>query len=181
MSKLQKGVQVLRAMWGLRGCTKIGSLIRLEGKVLVFNHGEIYVGSKVRIRGVHVPVELGSLPGGILDIGEGTFINGGTSICAQKSVTIGKNCAIGNYSLIMDSDFHSVGDLDIRPEAEPVVIGDNVWIAARVTVLKGVTIGEGAVVATGAVVTKDVEPYTLVGGIPAKVIRKIIKAVASTV
>jgi maltose O-acetyltransferase len=54
-----------------------------------------------------------------------------------------------------------------------VIIEDNVWLATRCTILKGVTIGHGAVVAAGAVVTRDVPPYTLVGGVPAKIIRYI--------
>jgi len=54
-----------------------------------------------------------------------------------------------------------------------VVIEDDVWLSARVIVLKGVTIGRGAVVAAGAVVTKDVAPHTLVGGVPAKLIRSL--------
>jgi acetyltransferase-like isoleucine patch superfamily enzyme len=64
----------------------------------------------------------------------------------------------------------------------PIVIKDGVWVAAsKASILKGVTVGEGAVVAYGAVVTKDVEPYAIVGGVPAKFIRwrksrKIIKA-----
>ena len=55
----------------------------------------------------------------------------------------------------------------------PIHIGKNVWIGANATVLAGVTIGDGAVVAAGAVVTKDVEPNTIVGGVPATVIKKI--------
>ena len=55
----------------------------------------------------------------------------------------------------------------------PIHIGKNVWIGANATILAGVTIGDGAVVAAGAVVTKDVEPNTIVGGIPAKIIKKI--------
>lgn len=60
-----------------------------------------------------------------------------------------------------------------RTRALPVVIGNGVWIGANATILGGVTIGDGAVVAAGAVVTKDVPPMTLVGGVPAKVIRNV--------
>ena len=55
----------------------------------------------------------------------------------------------------------------------PIIIGNNVWIGASVTVVPGVTIGDNAIIAAGAVVTKDVEANTIVGGVPAKVIRSI--------
>ena len=164
----------LRSRWLLRGCTSLGrtSLV-VNGRVLIENEGAIHLGDKIRIRAIHLPVELASLPGGTLTIGDKTFINSGVSICAQQSVSIGKNCAIGNMSLIMDTDFHTPGDHTRWPEARPVVLEDDVWLGARVTVLKGVTIGQGAVVAAGAVVTKDVAPRTVVGGVPAKLIRHL--------
>ena len=56
----------------------------------------------------------------------------------------------------------------------PIHIGKNVWIGANATVLAGVTIGDGAVVAAGAVVTKDVEPNTVVGGVPAKLLKRLV-------
>ncbi len=55
----------------------------------------------------------------------------------------------------------------------PVIIGDNVWIGASVTIVPGVTIGDNAIIAAGAVVTKNVEPNTVVGGVPAKFIKNI--------
>ncbi len=169
----------LRSRWQLRGCTSSGLLsLVVNGRVVIGNQGAIHLGDKIRIRAIHLPVELASLPGGTLTIGDKTFINSGVSICAQKSVSIGKNCAIGNMSLIMDTDFHTPGDHTRWPEARPVVLEDDVWLGARVTVLKGVTIGRGAVVAAGAVVTKDVAPRTVVGGVPAKLIRSLDAPIA---
>lgn len=159
--------------WKTRGCTSVGRWVRVQGGLRVENNGTIRLGERVRIRGVPLPVELATLAGGVLEIGDRTYINAGTSIAAQSLVRIGARCAIGNLTLIMDSDFHSVDDHTQTPEARPVVIEDDVWLAARVTVLKGVTIGRGAVVAAGAVVTKDVPPRALVGGVPARLIRML--------
>ena len=67
---------------------------------------------------------------------------------------------------------HDYNDSNYTAKGEPVVIEDYVWIASRATILPGVHVGKGAVVAAGAVVTKDVLPFTIVGGVPAKVIGK---------
>lgn len=166
----------LISRWKSRCCTSVGPWIQIAGRLIVDNAGSIHLGEHVRIRATHVPVELATLPGGQLDIGSHTYINSGVSICAQESVTIGKNCAIGNYTLIMDTDFHNVNDHTQQAKAKPIVIEDDVWLGAQVTVLKGVRIGRGAVVAAGAVVTKDVPPFTLVGGVPARTIRQIDSA-----
>lgn len=163
----------LCSRWKIRHCTSAGTWVRVYGRLIVDNQGSILLGERVRIRGTHVPVELASQPGGRLEIGNRTYINSGTSICAKQLVRIGENCAIGNYSLIMDTDFHSVEDHQLPGISRPVMIHDHVWIGARVTVLKGVTIGCGAVVAAGAVVTKDVPPYSVVGGVPAHLIREL--------
>lgn len=163
----------LCSRWKIRNCTSAGTWVRVYGRLIVDNQGSIHLGDRVRIRATHVPVELASQAGGRLEIGNRTYINSGTSICAKQLVRIGENCAIGNYSLIMDTDFHAVED-HLQPGiSRPVMIHDHVWIGARVTVLKGVTIGCGAVVAAGAVVTKDVPPYTVVGGVPAHLIREL--------
>jgi acetyltransferase-like isoleucine patch superfamily enzyme len=172
--KVSKGISMITGRWQLRHCTHLGIQVRATGRVLINNlGGRIEIGDKCHLRGDHVAVELGVYPGGLLKLGNGCFVNSGVSICAQESVIIGNNTAIGNYSLIMDTDFHTIGDIWKMPEPSPVVIGDNVWIAARVTILKGVTIGNGAVIAAGSVVTKDVPPYTIVGGIPAKILRTL--------
>jgi len=73
----------------------------------------------------------------------------------------------------MDSDFHDIQEHSMEGRSEPIVIGDNTWIASRAIILKGVTIGEGCVIAAGAVVTKNVPPYSMVAGVPAVVVREI--------
>ena len=163
----------INSRFRLRGCTSVGAGVRLRGTVVVENEGEIHVGDRVVFRATHLPVELCTRGSGVLRIGAGTFVNTGTSLTAACLVEIGRDCAIGNQSLILDTDFHTVGDLHRVPEGAPVILEDRVWLGARVTVLKGVRIGEGAVVAAGSVVTKDVEPYTIVGGVPARLIRRI--------
>lgn len=74
----------------------------------------------------------------------------------------------------MDDDYHDIGDhFSGSGKKKPIVIEDHVWLASNAKILKGVTIGKGSVVATGAVVTKDVPPYSVVGGVPAKFIKSI--------
>ncbi|AMR34388.1 hypothetical protein A0256_01170 [Mucilaginibacter sp. PAMC 26640] len=116
-------------------------------------------------------------PRATIEIGCDTFINTGANISSRKFIKIGSGCHIANEVIMMDDDFHDVAGRDKRSGAEPIIIGDKVWLATRCMILKGVTIGEGAVVAAGAVVTKDVAPYTLVGGVPAKFIKTIQKQV----
>jgi len=109
--------------------------------------------------------------GGVIRIGNGTYLNRGAEIIAWERVEIGADCMIGWDVAIMDTDLHAVGD---RPlENRPVIIGDNVWIGCRSIILKGVTIGDHAIVSAGAIVTKDVAPYTIVAGHPAREVARI--------
>jgi len=176
--RVRKVRAAAKARVSLRRCTRVGALTQVRGRVLVSNEGVIELGARVRINAVQVPVELAALPGATVSIGDSTSINSGTAICAHRSVRIGRNCGIGNYCLVMDTDFHEIGDhTQTRvPEAAPVTIGDNVWLAARSIVMKGVTIGDGAVVCAGSVVATNVPPYTMVGGVPARIIRRLTPA-----
>ncbi|UEJ82400.1 sugar O-acetyltransferase [Brachybacterium halotolerans subsp. kimchii] len=105
-------------------------------------------------------------------IGERAFINSGCRFQDQGGITLGDDCLIGHNVVIATLNH----DLDPSRRAttipRPVVVGESAWIGANATLLPGVTIGKGAVVAAGAVVTKDVPPRTVVGGVPARVIRE---------
>ena len=116
------------------------------------------------------------LDGGVLKLGKHSYMNSGLIQCA-KSISIGDYCAIAGDVLIQDTDFHPLLDADGKENeyTRPISIGNHVWICAKAIILKGVTIGDGAVVAAGAVVTKDVPPYSLVGGNPARVIKENIR------
>jgi acetyltransferase-like isoleucine patch superfamily enzyme len=108
-------------------------------------------------------------------IGAECGINGGCVFDAAAPITIGDGVAMGHEVMIVTSG-HRPGPPGRRAAqvyAEPVVIGRGAWLGARVVVLPGVEIGEGAVVAAGAVVNRNVEPHTLVAGVPARKVRDL--------
>lgn len=110
----------------------------------------------------------------LIEIGADTTLSNGVSIIALDSVSIGRDCRIGDSVAIYDSDFHELSPATRNRsagEVRPVTIGDNVWLGSRVMVLKGVTIGNNSVVAAGAVVAQCIPANVLAGGVPAKVIR----------
>lgn len=117
-----------------------------------------------------------------LSIGDGTSIpKGSTLYCTEAPLTIGKKVIFGPRPTIITGDHRidiigkHIIDVTVHeklPENDlPIVIEDGVWIGANVTILKGVTIGRGSVVAAGAVVTKSCAPYSIIGGVPAKLIK----------
>ena len=108
-----------------------------------------------------------------LEIGSG-YTNNNVEINCFKSIKIGDNVAISKNVIIRDSDSHVINN-KTETMTRPIVIGNNVWIGLGVIILKGVTIGDGAIIAAGAVVNKDVPPETLVGGVPAKVLKSNVE------
>jgi maltose O-acetyltransferase len=163
----------LNARRHLFHCDRLPLTVRLRGRARVENHGRIELGDRVLIDGRTVLVELVAHKGAMLTVGQSTYINYGTSISAHDRVSIGRHCQIGNYTLIMDNDYHDMRDHLQLGASKPIEIEDDVWIGARVTVLKGVRIGAGSVIGAGAVVTKDVPPRCFAAGVPAKVVRAL--------
>ena len=152
--------------------------ITMEINNAYHSHDEI-VALMSELTGTEIQESFGLFPpfytdcGKNIRIGKRVFINSGCKFQDQGGITIGDdvlvghNCVIATLNHVMDPDRRG----DMVPA--PVKICDKVWIGANVTILQGVTIGEGAVVAAGAVVNKDVPPRTVVGGLPAKVIKSI--------
>lgn len=106
-------------------------------------------------------------------VGKDVFINSGCRFQDQGGITIGDGTLIGHNAVL--ATLNHLKDPRRRKDMipGPIVIGKNVWMGANVTVVPGVSIGDGAIIAAGAVVTSDVEENTIVGGIPAKKIKKI--------
>ena len=110
-----------------------------------------------------------------ITIGENVFINSSCHFQDQGGIEIGDGCQIGHNVVIATVNHALDPKLDRKNEYHPVKLGKRVWIGSNATILPGVTIGDFAVVAAGAVVTKDVEAYSVVGGVPAKLIKKVEK------
>lgn len=118
----------------------------------------------------------------------GAYFGNGFNIKIGYESQLGRNCRVENDLVLGDnvimgpdvvifSSSHEFGRLDVpinvqgQTEINPVVIGDDVWIGTRVVIMPGVRIGDHAIIGANAVVTKDIPPYAIVGGVPAKIIR----------
>lgn len=135
-------------------------LLLEEGSTMTVNGNfSMYGGAYIRVfKNSHLVVNAG-------------FINEDVQISCGDYIEIGKGCAIGRDVVIRSHDGHTL----VQPGyqiAAPIIIKDHVWIGQGATILKGVTIGEGAIIAAGAVVSSDVPAHTVVGGIPAKIIKE---------
>lgn len=108
-----------------------------------------------------------------ISIGKNVFINSGCKFQDWGGIFIGNNVLIG-HNVVLATVNHDLapskrGNMTLKP----IKIEDDVWIGSNSTILQGVNIGKGAIIAAGSVVTKDVEAYTIVGGVPAKFIKNI--------
>jgi acetyltransferase-like isoleucine patch superfamily enzyme len=112
---------------------------------------------------------------GEITIGKNTFIGSGSQIVAKKSIKIGKDNLISAYTILRDANHGTNKDSPITMQehvVKSISIEDDVWLGSHAVVTAGNNIRQGAVVGANAVVTKDVDAYAIVGGVPAKFIRK---------
>ena len=122
----------------------------------------ILMGQHIQMAGVHSS-------GHKVSIGRGTVINYGCYLYTTGGLIIGDDVSISSGVWLVTGT-HDMNDPQFPDSYKPITIGDHAWIGIRATILAGVTIGKGAVVMAGAVVTRDVAPFTVVGGVPARVV-----------
>lgn len=168
----------------LFGATKkirFGRNVRLSGEIKLMNN--IYIGNNSDLRGkieisdnvfIHENVLIRS--NSFISVGEGTTIN--RNACILSKVRIGRKCSIApNVVIIGSNHIFSDPNVDIKDQGIDsigITIEDDVWLSSNVTVLDGVQIGKGSIIAAGAVVNKNVPPFTVMGGIPAKLLKNRI-------
>jgi O-antigen/teichoic acid export membrane protein/acetyltransferase-like isoleucine patch superfamily enzyme len=124
----------------------------------------ILMGQRIHMTGVRTS-------GKRVSIDRGSVINHGCLLYTTGGLVIGQNVSISTGVWLVTGT-HDMNDPNFAAYYKPIVIDDYAWIGTRATILGGVTIGEGAVVMAGAVVTRDVAPYTVVGGVPAREVGK---------
>ena len=148
----------------------------VHGNVLeALREGRLQIGANALLEpGVWI-----TMPGDArVSIGQGTFLNMGVMVAAERLVEIGDHCMLANGCFVTDSS-HRYDDPELPitwqgfQSKGPTTIGDNCWLGVNVVVTSGVVIGERCVIGAGSVVTKDVEPFSIMAGAPARLLRKI--------
>lgn len=152
---------------GDKEAIRVGKYSHIRGELLTFGHG------------------------GRISVGDYCYVGGGTRIWSALEISIGDRVLISHGVSIFDNDTHPIDSARARHQQykaivttghprsldlneKPVHIGDDVLVSCHSVILSGVCIGKGAVIGAGSVVTKDVSPFTLVAGNPARFIRKML-------
>lgn len=162
---------------------KLGSNVKIDFNTNIFSCGNrisigqnVYLRSKSKFYQAGMPFHttiLIDVQGAFVSIGNNTRING-AYIHAQRGITIGENCVIASGVNILDTNGHELisNNRTIgRDKPEEIILGDNVWIAVNVTILKGTTIGNNAVVGAGSVVKGCFPDNALIMGNPARLVK----------
>lgn len=143
---------------------RMGGLLRVRGSLQIKGIVTIAHGNRWDIG-----------PMAVVSINDGSYFSPMTKVVISSGLTVGKDCGIAWDCQLLDDDQHPLAQLGAAspPTAAAIDIGDHVWIASRVTILKGTRIGDGCVIASGATVRGDFsESGCLIAGAPARVIRR---------
>ena len=193
MLEFFRGVKLKMFLGKSNGAIFIGSRTKIRFKHKLFLSGTTYIGDNVEINALsRSGVQIGSnfsihrnsvidCTGVLRSLGEGLTIGDNVGIAqncfiqVRGMVAIGSNVIFGpNVSIFSENHNFDDRDLPVSVQGETrkgVIIEDGVWLGSHVIVLDGVTVGKNSIVAAGSVVSKDVPPYSIVGGIPAKILK----------
>ena len=141
---------------------------KMPGSIFIEDDSKFIVDSFVCYAGSRITIKKGAE----LTLGTG-YMNYESVITCANSISIGNDVCIAERVSIRDSNDHIILN-NFSKSNKSIVIGNHVWIGMNSIILPGVTIGDGAVIAAGAVVKNDVPPRSLVGGVPARIIREDI-------
>jgi acetyltransferase-like isoleucine patch superfamily enzyme len=155
-----------RAQLLLRRADRVGLRARCFGAVDLENRGAIRIGDDFVLGGLEA-VRIAASGGGLIGIGDEVTVESGTSIVARSLVSVGHRVRIGPFCVISDTPLQ--GRHDHAPRG--IMVGDDVWIGAGVTLMPGVRVGSRAVIAAASVVDTDVPDDGLVAGRPARSVR----------
>lgn len=183
--KVSNQITLLYTKWLSREFKNFGKNVIIEPSIILGGANTISLGNGVRI-GKRTVLAAHSTYNGIkynpsIEIGNNVNIGQDSNISCINNIKIANNVLIGRKVMINDNS-HGVFErnmLDVPPRLRPlsskgsITIDENVWIGEMVCILSGVHIGRGSIIGAGSIVTKDVPPYSLAAGIPAKIIKQL--------
>jgi acetyltransferase-like isoleucine patch superfamily enzyme len=160
------------ARWKLRACHELGRGATVKGRIWIHGDGKVRIGSGVVLDASLAPIELHAGPESEIVIGDGVWIEGGTSIEAQNRVDLRAGCRVGPFCKIIDNHFHPIsGDRrGRRPPSVPVILEEGCVLHGRVILLPGTYMGKGCTALSGTVISRRIPAGSTVEGVPGRVI-----------
>jgi acetyltransferase-like isoleucine patch superfamily enzyme len=171
---LLNGIKIAYGSMRVRrhGAAAFGKQPVILGKARFRFRGTVHIGDKFMAEGMMAGVTIMVARDAVLSMGNGCYMNAGSSIEVHHEVRIGDHALIAPFASIVDDDRHEAEPGSSRAKG-PIVLGNNVWLGRNVAVLPGITIGDGSVIGANSVVSRDIPPNCFAAGAPARVIRKL--------